>query len=59
MAWLMPNDATATIKNLDKFLVKPAQMELKSKVKLPEVPKAWRIKKPKSSWALPAGCAPG
>ncbi len=52
----MPNDATATVKNLDRFLLKPVQLELKAKVKLPEVPKAWRLKKPKASWGLPVGC---
>jgi endonuclease G len=56
IAWLMPNDATAATKNLDLFLIKPAQLLLKTKVKLPEVPKAWQKKKPKTSWPIPAGC---
>jgi hypothetical protein len=52
----MPNDATAAKKYLDLFLIKPAQLVLKTKVKLPEVPTAWQKKKPKTSWPIPAGC---
>jgi endonuclease G len=56
IAWLIPNDQNATTAKLDRFLIKPVQLELKAKLKLPEVPKAWRIKKPKRSWVLPVGC---
>lgn len=54
IAWLIPNDQTATTTKLDTFLIKPVQLEVK--VKLSEVPKAWRIKKPKRSWVLPVRC---
>jgi endonuclease G len=47
LARLIPNDRNATRANLDTFLIKPAQLEVKAKVKLPEVPKAWRFKKPR------------
>jgi endonuclease G, mitochondrial len=40
LAWLIPNDQNATTAKLDTFLIKPVQLELKAKVKLPEVPKA-------------------
>lgn len=56
IAWWLPNDDTATMKNLDRYLIKPVQLQMKSKVKLPEVPKAWRRKKPKTSWPIPDGC---
>jgi len=56
IAWLMPNNASATKANLDKFLITPAKLESQSKQKLPEVPKAWRKKKPLTSWAIPGGC---
>lgn len=58
IAWLMPNTETATAKNLDLYLIKPAQLELAAKIKLPEVPKAWRKIRPKQSWPIPAGCDP-
>lgn len=56
IAWLMPNNASATKANLDKFLITPAKLESQSRQKLPEVPKAWRKKKPLTSWAIPDGC---
>ena len=56
VAWWMPNDETATRANLDTFLIKPAQLQTKAKVKLPEVPKKWRWRKPDASWELPKGC---
>jgi hypothetical protein len=55
----MPNDATAQAANLDQYLIKPAQLATKTKVKLPEVPKAWQKKKPKTSWPMPKDCDPG
>lgn len=59
IAWWIPNDETALSGQLDKYLVKPSQLQVKAKMKLPEVPKAWRNKKPKTSWPLPEGCKPG
>ncbi|UZR31063.1 DNA/RNA non-specific endonuclease [Methylococcus mesophilus] len=56
IAWIIPNDATATRKNLDKFLVTAAKIEKKTGQVLPEVPKVWRTKRPAKSWAKPAGC---
>ena len=56
IAWYMPNDITALSGNLDKYLVTPAQIQVKAKVKLPEVPKVWKNKKPKTSWPIPDGC---
>lgn len=56
IAWWMPNDDTAKAANLDKYLVKPSQIQTKAKIKLPEVPKAWRNKRQRISWPLPEGC---
>jgi endonuclease G len=56
IAWYLPNDTTALSGQLDRYLIKPAQLELKVKVKLPEVPKPWKWKKPKVSWPIPADC---
>ena len=56
IAWWIPNDEKATRLNLDTYLIKPAQLQVKAKVKLPEVPKKWRWRKPDQSWALPQGC---
>ena len=56
IAWYIPNTTAALTRNLDKYLIKPVQLELKTKVPLPEVPKAWRIRKPKTSCELPEGC---
>jgi endonuclease G len=58
IAWLIPNDQNATTASLDRFLIKPVRLELNAKVMLLEVPKAWRIKRPKVSWVLPVGCEP-
>ena len=59
IAWWMPNDITALSANLDKYLVTPAQLQAKAKITLPEVPKAWMNKKPKTRWPIPDGCQPG
>ena len=59
IAWWMPNDIKAVSGNLDKYLVTPSQIQVKAKVKLPEVPKVWKNKKPKTSWPIPDGCQPG
>jgi endonuclease G len=59
IAWYIPNDTKALSANLDKYLVTPAQVQTRAKVKLPEVPKVWLRKKPKTSWPLPDGCQPG
>lgn len=50
---------TALSANLDKYLVTPAQIQTKAKVKLPEVPKEWKWQKPKTSWPIPEGCQAG
>ena len=47
------------IGQLDKYLVTPAQVQAKAKIKLPEVPKEWKWQKPKTSWPIPEGCQPG
>jgi endonuclease G, mitochondrial len=59
IAWWIPNDETAKAANLDKYLVKPSQIQVKGKIKLPEVPKAWRNKRPRTSWPIPQGCQSG
>lgn len=59
IAWYIPNDEKALSANLDAYLIKPVQLELKAKTKLPEVPKQWRIRKPVTSWPLPNACDPG
>lgn len=56
IAWYIPNDTKANSASLDKYLIKPAQLETKIKEKLPEVSKAQKIRKPKKSWPLPTGC---
>ena len=59
IAWYIPNDQTAKSANIDKYLVKPSQIQTKAKIKLPEVPKAWRNKKAITSWPIPDECDPG
>lgn len=59
IAWYIPNTTAALTANLDGYLIKPNKLVTKTKVKLPEVPKEWRNKKPATSWALPVGCKPG
>lgn len=59
IAWWMPNDITALSANLDKYLVTPAQVQARAKIKLPEVPREWKWQKPKTSWPIPEGCQPG
>jgi endonuclease G len=59
IAWFIPNDEKALSGQLDRYLIKPSQLQVKAKIKLPEVPKAWWNKKPKTSWPLPSGCPPG
>ena len=56
IAWYIPNDTTALSGQLDRYLIKPAQLQAKARVKLPEVPKAWKWKKPKTSWPIPKEC---
>ena len=56
IAWYLPNDTTALSSQLDRYLIKPAQLQAKAKIKLPEVPKAWKWKKPKTSWPIPSDC---
>jgi endonuclease G len=56
IAWYIPNDTTALSSQLDRYLIKPAQLQAKAKIKLPEVPKAWKWKKPKTSWPIPDEC---
>ncbi len=59
IAWYIPNTTDANSAKLDGYLITPVRLQSKAKVKLPEVPRAWRNKKPKTSWPLPEGCQPG
>jgi endonuclease G len=59
IAWLMPNSADATRAELDKFIITPAKLQRRIKAKIPEVPKDWLKKKPRTSWKKPPGCDPG
>lgn len=59
IAWFIPNDDKAISANLDSYLIRPTKLESKAKIKLPEVPKAWRNKRQPISWPLPQGCNPG
>ena len=56
IAWFLPNDTSALSSQLDKYLIKPAQLQAKAKITLPEVPKTWKWKKPKTSWPIPSDC---
>lgn len=56
IAWLFPNTTDATRANLDKFLISPSKLQKAIKTKIPEVPKEWLKKRPKTSWKKPRGC---
>lgn len=58
IAWYIPNNDSAVSVALDSYLIRPAQLESKAKVKLPEVPKEWRNVRQPVSWPLPPGCKP-
>lgn len=55
MSWIVPNSTEATKKNLDQYLVAPAEIEKITGEKLP-IPEYLRHEKPKASWLIPKGC---
>lgn len=58
MSWIVPNSTEATKKNLDQYLVAPAEIEKITGEKLP-IPEYLRHEKPKASWLIPKGCNKG
>lgn len=56
IAWYIPNSKDAISENLDRYLIQPNKLQTKAKIKLPEVPKAWREKRQAISWPIPDGC---
>ena len=55
-AWIMPNDETAGVKNIDPYLVTISEIEQKSGFQFPGITNDQRFKKAKASWVVPKGC---
>jgi len=58
IAWIVPNSAQATKKNLDRYLVTVDEIERLTGEKIPVADYA-KHDKPSSSWMIPAGCDKG
>lgn len=55
IAWIIPNDGTATRANLDRYLVSVAEVERLTGEIMPVADYA-KYDKPSSSWVTPRGC---
>jgi endonuclease G, mitochondrial len=55
IAWIVPNTAEATRKNLDKYLVTVDEIERMTGEKIPVADYA-KHDKPSESWLIPHGC---
>jgi len=56
IAWIFPNDRTATKQNLDLYLVSIAEIEEKSGITFSDFTANQRHKVQTRSWSLPANC---
>ncbi|MGJ0484376.1 MAG: DNA/RNA non-specific endonuclease [Methylomicrobium sp.] len=58
IAWIVPNSAQATKKNLDRYLVKVDEIERLTGERIPVADYA-KHDKPAASWMIPVGCDKG
>ena len=56
IAWIMPNDNTATRKNLDLYLTSLKNIEETTGFMFPQFTEAQKAKIQTTSWIIPPGC---